>query len=697
MKLRQEAMMLSLLPFLLVLFLPCFYSLPLCTDSMAPITLKTPLKFCSYNGTSCCNATDDSAIADQFKSMNISDSACSAVVKSVICAKCDPYSAGLFNTGGNLRQIPVLCNSTSSSLSQSKDTTQDYCMNVWDACKDVSISNSPFSPQSKGSGTQLSVNSSKLSDTWQSEKDFCLAFGGSAGDESVCFDGKSASFNTTSQNSASPKGICLERIGNGSYLNMAAHPDGSNRVFLSSQPGKIWLATVPEQGSGGTLEIDEANPFLDITDEVHFDSEFGLMGMAFHPDFKNNGRFFVSYNCDKVQSASCSGRCSCNSDVGCDPSKLGTDNGAQPCQYQSVIAEYTANSSSATPSTAKTANPVEVQRIFTMGLPYTSHHGGQILFGPADGYLYFMMGDGGNKGDPFNFAQNKKSLLGKILRLDVNTLPSGSEIVNKSLWGNYSIPKDNPSAEDNGLQPEIWALGLRNPWRCSFDSARPSYFYCADVGQDLYEEVDLISKGGNYGWRVYEGPLLFQPTWTPGGNTSLSSINALFPVMGYDHSSVNTSMGSASITGGYVYRSTTDPCMTGRYLYADLYALAMWAGTETPENSGNYTSKLIPFACSKNSPIACDSVAGSSLPSLGYIYSFGEDNSKDIFLLSSKGVYRVVRPSLCNYTCPLEKEITTTNGTSPGSTSWAHKSERTFEVVVMGLLASFLFLLNVGY
>lgn len=177
-----------------------------------------------------------------------------------------------------------------------------------------------------------------------------MAFGGSAGDESICFDGKSASFNTTSQNSTSPKGLCLERIGNGSYLNMVAHPDGSNRVFLSNQPGKIWLATVPEQGSGGTLEIDEANPFLDITDEVHFDSQFGLMGMAFHPDFKNNGRFFVSYNCDKVQSASCSGRCSCNSDVGCDPSKLGTDNGAQPCQYQNVVAEYTANSSSSTPS-----------------------------------------------------------------------------------------------------------------------------------------------------------------------------------------------------------------------------------------------------------------------------------------------------------------------------------------------------------
>lgn len=130
---------------------------------------------------------------------------------------------------------------------------------------------------------------------------------------------------------------------------MAAHPDGSNRVFLSNQAGKIWLATVPEHGSGGTLEIDELNPFLDLTDQVHFDTIFGLMGLAFHPNFTTNGRFFVSYSCDKDQSASCSGRCSCNSDVGCEPSKLGSGLD-QPCRYQTVVSEFSANASSATPS-----------------------------------------------------------------------------------------------------------------------------------------------------------------------------------------------------------------------------------------------------------------------------------------------------------------------------------------------------------
>jgi len=208
--------------------------------------------------------------------------------------------------------------------------------------------NSPFAPSLQGSAG-MPVSSSKITDFWQSETDFCKAFGGSPNDQSVCFNGRSALFNST-PDSPSPKGLCLERIGNGSYLAMSAHPDGSNRVFLSNQAGKIWLATVPEEGSAGTLDFDESSPFLDISDEVLFDAEFGVMGLAFHPNFTSNGRFFVSYNCDKVQSVSCSGRCACNSDAGCDPSKLGTSNGAQPCQYQSVIAEFTANSSSSTPS-----------------------------------------------------------------------------------------------------------------------------------------------------------------------------------------------------------------------------------------------------------------------------------------------------------------------------------------------------------
>uniref|UniRef100_A0A453DTJ6 Glucose/Sorbosone dehydrogenase domain-containing protein n=2 Tax=Aegilops tauschii TaxID=37682 RepID=A0A453DTJ6_AEGTS len=445
--------------------------------------------------------------------------------------------------------------------------------------------------------------------------------------------------------------MCLERLSNGSYLNMAAHPDGSNRVFLNNQAGKVFLATVPPHGSGKPLELDVSNPFLDITDEVHFDNEFGLLGMAFHPDFDKNGRFFVSYSCDKTQSASCSGRCACNSDIGCDPSKLGADNGAQPCQYQSVIAEYTANTSSGSPSTATSANPTEARRIMTLGLPFTTHHGGQILFSPGDGYMYFMMGDGGNVGDPWNFAQNKGTLLGKIIRIDVNNMPTGNSTPG---WGNYGIPKDNPFSVDPKFAPEVFALGFKNPWRCSFDSGKPSYFFCADVGQSLYEEVSLVVKGGNYGWRVFEGDQSYPALSTPGGNTSADSINAISPVMGYAHNTVNNNVGSASIAGGYVYRSMTNPCLNGRYIYADLYAQSMWSGIEIPENSGVYNVTPFRFACSAASPIPCDVAAKSPLPSLGYIFSFGEDSAKDLYLLTSKGVYRVVDPNSCNYACPIK-------------------------------------------
>lgn len=681
-----------LLCHLLLLLSDKSFSLPLCTNSRAPSTLKTPLKFCPYNGTACCDSAEDLQLQKQFQAMNISDLGCASLVKAVLCSKCDPFSAELYIVNSDTRSVPVLCNSTvSANSSQSNQAADNFCSDLWDTCQTVPISNSPFAPPLVQSGISVKSNVSKLTDVWQSKADFCNAFGGASSEESVCFDGGPVTLN----NSGTPgpaSGLCLEKIGNGSYLNMVAHPDGSNRAFFSSQEGKIWLATIPEEGSGGTLGFDESSPFVDLTDEVHFDTGFGMMGMAFHPNFTQNGRFFASFNCDKAKWPGCTGRCSCNSDVNCDPSKLGPDNGAQPCQYQTVIAEYTANGTASQPSLATSAKPVEVRRIFTMGLPFTSHHGGQILFGPEDGHLYLMMGDGGGVGgDPYNFSQNKKSLLGKITRLDVNNIPSEAEIDKLGLWGNYSIPKDNPYKEDPELQPEIWTLGMRNPWRCSFDSERPSYFICADVGQDVYEEVDLITKGGNYGWRLYEGPYPFN---LKGSNGTLESTSLIFPVLGYNHSEVNKKEGSASITGGYVYRSKTDPCMYGRYLYADLYAGHIWAAVENPENSGNFSGSLIPFSCAADSPTDCGTVPGSTLPNLGYVYSFGEDNKKDVFILASNGVYRVVPPSRCNYACSKESVAASPrpSPTSPPGSSFASRSRRPCRILVL-LFSSLLLLL----
>ncbi|XP_052172976.1 HIPL1 protein-like [Diospyros lotus] len=660
-------------------------ALPLCTDLRAPEIQKAALSFCPYSGRVCCDSAKDLELKKQFQAMNVSDSGCASVIKSILCATCDQFAEELFRVDTGPGPVPVLCKSNESANSPSSSHTESsFCSQVWDACQNTAILNSPFatSLQSR-TGVLQNSTSTKLTELWQSKSEFCEAFGGASGNDSLCFNGKPVSLNDT-ETSVPPKGLCLEKIGEGQYLNMVAHPDGSNRAFFSSQAGKIWLATIPEQGSGGTLDLDESSPFVDLTDQVHLDTTFGVMGMAFHPNFAQNGRFFTSFNCDKVKSPTCSGRCSCNSDVNCDPSKLNSSKGAQPCQYHSVIAEYTASGTASEPAMAKTAKPTEVRRIFTMGLPFTNNHGGQILFGPKDGYLYFMMGDGGSKGDPYNFAQNKKSLLGKIMRLDVDNIPSAEEISNLGLWGNYSIPRDNPYHEDKELKPEIWALGLRNPWRCSFDSERPSYFLCADVGQDRYEEVDIITKGGNYGWSIYEGPLPFNNQHFP-SNTSADSETLIFPVLGYNHSAVN-SLGSAAISGGYFYNSKTDPCVHGSYLYGDLYGGAIWAAAETPRNSGNMTASSVPFSCASDSPIACHFVPGSRQPALEYIFSFGQDNRKDVFILASSGVYRIVRPSRCNYTCSKET-VTTTDSPSSTPSSYGNNPVKPRKKLVFFLLS----------
>lgn len=646
----------KLLLFCLLVFLFPYLStsLPLCTDLRAPVTLKKPLAFCPYNGSVCCDSSKDLQLQQRFLAMNISDTACASAVKSILCAACDQFSAELFKVNSEPQPVPVLCNSTNGGGSSTKDQADNsFCSNVWDVCQNIPILDSPFAPalQNKAGVAQNSTIS-KLTDLWQSKTDFCNAFGAVSDEDSVCFSGQEVALdnNTTM---LPPKGMCLEKIGKGSYLNMVAHPDGSSRAFFSDQPGKIWLATIPDQDSGDPLELEESTPFVDLTDQVYLESRFGMMGMAFHPEFAQNGRFFASYNCDKESTPGCTGRCACNSDVGCDPAKIVSPNAAQPCRYYTVVSEFSANGTASNPSMADTAKPTEIRRIFTMGLPFEGSHGGQILFNPGDGYLYFMMGDGGGKDDPFNFSQNKKSLLGKIMRLDVDTMPSKEEIADLSLWGNYSVPRDNPYIEDKEMKPEIWALGLRNPWRCSFDSERPQYFYCADVGQNQYEEVNIITKGGNYGWSAYEGPIPFKPQQT-GANASRDSVNLIFPITGYNHSEVNKNEGSAAISGGYVYRSTTDPCLYGSYLYGDLYAKNIWTASENPRNSGKFTTTAIPFSCAQNSPLPCSPVPNSPLAALGYIFSFGQDNKNDVFILTQSGVYRVVRPSRCNYTCSKE-------------------------------------------
>ena len=295
----------------------------------------------------------------------------------------------------------------------------------------------------------------------------------------------------------------------------------SQPVDLVQAPGDTSRFFVVEQGGGikvfaNAESVSSSSTFLDIKSKVRSGGERGLLGLAFHPDFKTNGYFFVNYT-------------------------SGTP-------LKTVIARYKATSTTQ-------ADPASEAVLFTFNQPYDNHNGGSMQFG-RDGYLYIATGDGGSGGDPQNNAQNLKSHLGKILRVDVNGTAKG----------NYGIPVDNPFvAGTTGNLPEIYAYGLRNPWRISFDMGGDRLF-AGDVGQNEREEVDIITKGGNYGWRIKEGVDCYSPS------SNCNAQGLIEPVHDYSQDA-----GDRSITGGYVYRGTAIPALAGKYIYGDYISGRIWA------------------------------------------------------------------------------------------------------------------------
>ena len=327
-------------------------------------------------------------------------------------------------------------------------------------------------------------------------------------------------------------------------------PAGDPRLFIVEQEGRIRIV------KNGQLP---ATPFLDITGSVGAGGERGLLSVAFHPSYATNGYFYVDY----------------------------TDNNGD-----TRIERYTVGPN---PDIADVAS---AKLILFIAQPYSNHNGGLVTFGP-DGMLYIGMGDGGSGGDPQNRAQNPDSLLGKLLRIDVD---HGDP---------YAIPAGNPFATSGGA-PEIWALGLRNPWRFAFDRAA-GLLYTADVGQDLWEEVSVApaGQGGlNYGWRIMEGLHCFNPT-------SCSSTGLVQPVVEYSHAN------GCSITGGFVYRGTRAPSLVGQYFYSDYCSGWM--------RSFSYANGAVTGQTSWSLNV-----------SLGNVLSFGEDSAGELYVLSAGGgVYRI--------------------------------------------------------
>ena len=304
-------------------------------------------------------------------------------------------------------------------------------------------------------------------------------------------------------------------------VDLQAPDDGTNRSFVVEQRGVIH--TFPNDP-----DVSAATIFLNIENRV-FDgnNEMGLLGLAFHPNFVSNGFFYVNYN---------------------------------PNNISSRISRFQVSSSD-----PNVAVPDSEVVLLEFSQPYTNHNGGQLAFGP-DGFLYIASGDGGSGGDPEENGQDRSTLLGAILRIDVDSNENGL---------NYGIPASNPFVDEEEFRDEIFAYGLRNPWRMSFD-VNTGLLWAADVGQGRWEEIDIIENGNNYGWNVMEGAHCF-------GADNCDDTNLTLPVYEYSHDNDDL-----SITGGYVYRGAVISELSGKYIYADYISGRIWALStdlnSSPEN-----------------------------------------------------------------------------------------------------------------
>ncbi|HKN86926.1 MAG TPA: PQQ-dependent sugar dehydrogenase [Nitrospiraceae bacterium] len=370
-----------------------------------------------------------------------------------------------------------------------------------------------------------------------------------SGDRSLCEDAAS---------SQAWPAIQLERIATGlsQPVGLVASRDGSGRLFIVEQTGtiRIW--------GKGTVARE---PFLDLRDRVAMGYEMGLLGLAFHPQFPEVPRLFVNYTTKTALHG-----------------------------IRTKIAEF---------RLGKDSNAVDrdSERILLdIAQPYPNHKGGHLTFGP-DGFLYIGLGDGGSGNDPHDNAQHLDTLLGKMLRIDVDgqqdRLP-------------YRIPPDNPFVADKSARPEIWAYGLRNPWRYSFDAAT-GLLYVGDVGQYDREEVDVVRKGGNYGWRRMEGSIC-----TPGVNSSCDQSGLERPIFDYPTRSGHV------VIGGHVYRGPSIPGLCGAYVYGDygsgnIFALRYDGRTVTAHTT--------------------------LLESHRRITSFGEDEHHNLYLVDYQGeIFKII-------------------------------------------------------
>eukprot|EP00079_Xenopus_tropicalis_P025841 XP_012819412.1 PREDICTED: HHIP-like protein 2 [Xenopus tropicalis] len=559
---------------------------PQCLDYAPPFKPPAHLEFCSqYETFGCCDQDRDNAIAEKYWSiMDYFDlngyHTCGGYIKDILCQECSPYAAHLYDAEDPhtpLRIIPGLC--------------FNYCSEFHLKCQ---------------SSVTLLTEDKQIRESCNKGRDlFCNLL--NLPDEDYCFP--NVLHNTDLNNNLGsvvedPEGcmkLCLIEVANGlrNPVLMLHANDGTHRMFVAEQIGFVWVY-LPD-GS----RIYE--PFLNLRRTVlatpWLGDERGFLGMAFHPKYQKNGKFYVYYSImDEYRNEK-----------------------IRISEFH--VSEHDINK----------ADPYSERHLLEIEEPAANHNGGQVLFG-TDGYLYIFTGDGGKTGDPFGRfgnAQNKGVLLGKVLRIDVD----GRRARGKP----YGIPADNPFVAERGAAPEVYAYGVRNMWRCSVDQGDPvtgrgrGRIFCGDVGQNRFEEVDIITKGGNYGWRAKEGFECYDHKLCQN-----SSLDDILPIFAYGHQV------GKSVTGGYVYRGCESPNLNGVYIFGDFMNGRLMALQEDGV-TGNWKKQDI---CMGDSTIC-------AFPRLinkysKFIISFAEDEAGELFFLSTSeasayspqgSIYKLVDPS----------------------------------------------------
>ncbi|XP_006632324.2 HHIP-like protein 1 [Lepisosteus oculatus] len=556
---------------------------PQCLDFKPPFKPPEELTFCvMYKDFGCCDAIKDQELMAKFyRIMDNFDyhgyATCAGYVQDIICQECSPYAAHLFDAedpSTPVRTIPGLCG--------------DYCSEFWLQCR---------------TAITLLSDDMQLVELQEDQEQLCQYL--ELGDRDYCYPGLLANerlARNLGRVTADAEGclqLCLEEVANGlrNPLAMVHANDGTHRSFIAEQVGLVWVY-LPDRSR---LE----KPFLNITEAVLTSpwegDERGFLGLTFHPNFKYNGKLYVYYSVE----------------VG--------------FEEKIRISEFRIS-----PGDMNTVDHSSERIILEIEEPASNHNGGQLLFAD-DGYLYIFTGDGGMAGDPFGKfgnAQNKSALLGKVLRIDVDDNERGPL---------YRIPPDNPFVRSPEARPEVYAYGVRNMWRCSVDRGDPltkegkGRIFCGDVGQNKYEEVDIIERGRNYGWRAREGFSCYDKKLC--ANSSLGDV---LPIYAYPHKK------GKSVTGGYVYRGCEYPNLNGMYIFGDFMSGRLMMLQESRQ-SGQWDYHEICMGTAQ----AC-AFPGLINNYYSYIISFAEDEAGELYFMStgipsatsySGVVYKIVDPS----------------------------------------------------